>query len=269
MSEQEEIKKNKAEFLLSTDSLSWYWLDLIFETARNINFDWIDLAMWKSFDSWSSKYVKKLSEKYEMPVKVIQISSNTNSKEMNKAVDMAKELWVENITINPPRFTNWKSYRFISNNISSYKRQNPNIKFSIINPPKSSLFMLPIPEYHFNNIVDIIKKYKVYLWFDVANIDEQALEINFLRKISGFVPHIWVVYLSDKTKTWVWHVPLWDWSLKLPTILKKFKQHEYYWNFSLKLEIDKKDLADIEKVEQILKKCKLYYKENFEELVIS
>jgi hypothetical protein len=51
--------------------------------------------------------------------------------------------------------------------------------------------------------------------------------------------------------------------------LKKFKMNEYFWYFSLKLDLDKKDLADVDKIKVILKKCRLYYKENFEDLVIS
>jgi hypothetical protein len=55
----------------------------------------------------------------------------------------------------------------------------------------------------------------------------------------------------------------------LPAILKKFKQNEYYGHFSLKINISKKDLTDIDKVEVILKKCRLYFKEHFEDLVIT
>ncbi len=265
----EENKNNKAELLLSTDTISWYWLDLIFQTAQNVNFDWLDLAMWKSFDSWSISYVKKLTEKYDIPVKIIQLSENVNWKEMNQAVDMARELWVNTITINAPKITNYKSYKFLTNNLWAYKRHNPNIKFSIINPPKSSISILPVYKYRFTNVIEIFKKYKFYLGLDIANLDETSLETNFLRKISWFIPYLSAVYLSDKTKTGIGHVPLWEWSLKLESVLKKFKQNEYYWYFSIKLNIDKKDLSDIEKVEQILKKCRLFYKEKFADLVIN
>ena len=261
-------KNNKAELLLSTDSISGYGLDLIFETAKNVSFDGIDLAIWKNFYSWNISYVKKLSEKYELPVKVIQLSENVNWKEMNQAIDMARQLWVNSITINAPKITNYKSYKFLVNNMWAYKRHNPNIKFSIINPPKSSLFILPIYSYRFTNIVEIFKKHKFYLWFDIVNIDDNTLETIFLRKIANFIPYISVVYLSDKTKTWTGHVPLWEWTLKLWAILRKFKQTEYYGYFSIKLDIAKNDLADIEKVEQILKKCRLFYKEHFQDLVI-
>jgi hypothetical protein len=38
--------------------------------------------------------------------------------------------------------------------------------------------------------------------------------------------------------------------------------------FSVKLDLDKKTLADIDKVEILLKKCRMYYKEYFEDLKI-
>jgi sugar phosphate isomerase/epimerase len=83
---------NIATFLLSTDTLSGYGLDLIFDTARELNFDGIDLAMWKNFDSRHTEYVKDLVEKYDMPVKVVQISDKANIKEMNQAIELGKEL---------------------------------------------------------------------------------------------------------------------------------------------------------------------------------
>lgn len=260
--------KKKAGLLLSTDSLSWYWLDLIFQTASNVGFDWIDLAMWKNFDSWSYSYVKKLSENHNIPVKCIQLSENVNSREMNQAVDIAKYLSINTISINAPKITNFKSYKFIVNNIWAYKRHNPDIKFCMINPPKSNLFILPVYTYNFTSIVEIFKKYKMFLWLDIVNLDETILETNFLRKMANFIPYIWIVYVSDKTKTWVWHAPLWQWTLKLESIFKKFKQNEYYGDFSLKLNLDKLVLSDIEKVEQVLKKSRLFYKDNYIDLVI-
>jgi hypothetical protein len=98
-----------------------------------------------------------------MPIKVIQVSDNANSKELNQAVDLARELKADIITINAPKIFNIKSYKFITNNLSAYKKQNKGIKFAIINPPKSSLFVLPIPKNYFTNIVEIIKKYNAYL----------------------------------------------------------------------------------------------------------
>ncbi len=257
---------NKANFLLSSDTLWGYWLDLIFQMAKKFDFDWIDLALRKNFDAWSITYVKDLINKYEIPIKVIQVSDKVNSKEMNQALDLAREIWADVISINAPAILDIKTYKFINNNLPALRKHNRWIKFCIINPSKSSFFALPIPKYYFTNIVEIIKKYKSMLWLDVANIDEIVLETSLLRKITSFLPYISVVYLSDKTKTGKAHVWLWEWILKIPSLLKKFKQNEYFWYFSLKVEISKRDLSDLDKVEIILKKSRQYFRENYEDL---
>ncbi len=255
-------ENNKAQFLLSTDTLSGYWLDLIFDTARELNFDGIDLAMWKNFDAWHIEYVNDLVEKYNMPVKVVQISDAANIKEMNQALDLGKELWAEVVTINPPSIMNIKSFRFLKWNLPAYKAHNKWLKFSMINPEDKN-YLGVIPKFYFSSIMEIIKKYHMYLALDVAHVEEETLEYKFLKKISSFIPYLSVVYLSDVWKTWETHLPLGDGVYKIPTLLKKFKQNEYYGFFSLKIKISKKDLSDIDKVKVILKKCTTYYKENY------
>ncbi len=256
-------KKNK--FLLSTDTLSGYWLDLIFQIASKIWFDWIDLALRKNFDARNDYYVKKLIEKYNLPVYIIQTSRNVNRSEMNYAVDLAKYLWVDTININSPSYLNLTAYKFITKDLNAYKKHNPSIKFSLINA--SGDFII-VPKYRFSNISEIIKKYKFYLALDIAQLKEEVLDTIFLRKIWNYIPYISSVYVSDKSKSEKPHIPLWEWVLKLPAIFRKFKQYEYDWYFSLKLDLTKRELADIDKVEVILKKCKMYFKEHYEDLVI-
>lgn len=257
----------KAEFLLSSDTLSGYGLDLIFQTASDIGFQGIDLAMRKNFDAWHIEYVKQLMDKYQVPVKVVQISRRVNIKEMNQAVELAKEIEADVITINAPEFFNMQSGRFLKSHLPSYKAHNKGTKFSIINPEKVN-YLGVIPKYYFQDMVQIIKKYKMYLALDISNVDERVLENQFVRKMANFIPYLSVVYLWDVDKRGKGHLPLGDGMLKLSYLLKKFKQHEFFGYFSLKLDIDKKDLADIDKVELILKKCRVYYKENYEDIVI-
>jgi sugar phosphate isomerase/epimerase len=94
------------------------------------------------------------------------------------------------------------------------------------------------------------------------------LETEFLRKLPNFIPHIAVLYFSDKTKLWQGHVLPGEGSLKLPSLLKKLKQNKFLWDISLKIDIEKKDLADTEKVLLILKKARKYLQENFEDIVV-
>ena len=71
--------------------------------------------MWKNFDAWQENYVKDLIKKYKMPVPVIQTSRNINLKEMNEAVNLAKEVDAKVISVNAPESFNVKSGRFLKN----------------------------------------------------------------------------------------------------------------------------------------------------------
>jgi hypothetical protein len=144
--------------------------------------------------------VKKLVTKHGVPVKVVQTSENVNLKEMNKAIDICEAVGADTIAINPPKIFNIKSYTYLSDNLKKLRDNYPHIKFSIINPEDASLFALPIPKYRYANIVEIIKKHGSYLGLDIANLDANAFEDDFMRKIAQFVPYTSVIYFSDKTK---------------------------------------------------------------------
>lgn len=270
--ENKSPEKNKKDgapkFLMSSDSFSNCGLDLIFELTKEAGFDGIDLAIWKNFDARNVDYVKKLSKKHDLPVKVVQVSENVNQKELNKALDICEATGADTIAINAPKFFNIKSFNFLEDNLENYKKDNKHIHFSIINPEDSSVFALPIPKYRFTNIVEIIKKYWCYLGLDIANFDADVLENDFTRKLSSFLPYISVLYFSDKNRVGDGHLLPWEGTLKLESFLKKIKQIGFNRYFSSKVTISKTDLADYEKLAIILKKIRNYYKENFEDLVL-
>ena len=258
----------KGNLLLSTDVLSGFGLDLIFDTAKNAWFDGLDLALWKNFDAWNVSYVKKLSDTHNFPVKIIQTSDSLNKKEMEKALDLCEALNVDTININAPKFFDYRAFNFIKDNIESYKKANKDISFSIVNPIDTSFFAVPIPKYRFNNISEIVKKYWCDLAFDIAWLDEHTLEDNFMRRVEDFLPYMSTVYLSDKNKEGKSHLLPGDGILKLPTLLKIMKKNNYNRYFSLKVDISKWDLVDAEKLDLIFKKVIRYFQENYLEAKI-
>ena len=70
---KKEKKVRNVKFLLSTDTLPGFWLDLVFQLAKEAWFDGLDLAIWKNFDTWNLRYVRKLSEKYDFPIKLYKL----------------------------------------------------------------------------------------------------------------------------------------------------------------------------------------------------
>jgi len=150
---------SKPLFLISTDSFSNAGLDMVFDMSKQAGFDGIDLAIWKNYDARNVDYVKKISQAHNMPVKVIQVSDGVNEKELNKALDLCEATGADTIAINAPAMLDVKTFEFLRSNLDTYKKENKHIHFALINPEDSNLFALPIPKYHFTNIVEIIKKY--------------------------------------------------------------------------------------------------------------
>lgn len=271
MEEAEDPKSKKKSdtkplFLISTDSFSNAGLDMVFELSKEAWFDGIDLAIWKNFDARNVDYVKKISEHHNLPIKVIQVSSNVNTKELNKALDLCEATGADTITINAPKYFDLKTYNFIADNIATYKKENKHIHFAIINPEDANVFALPIPKYRFTNLVEIVKTYGCYLGLDLANFDAEVLENDLLRKLPNLLWYTAVIYFSDKSRTGEGHILPGEWSLKLTTILKKIKQSWFTRYFSSKINIGKGELADSEKLADILQKARKFYEEHYEKL---
>lgn len=260
------IKENA--LLLSTDSLPNYWLDLVFSIAKSVGFDWIDLAMWKWFDAWDEDYVQKLALDHDIPVYVIQTSSKLNQRELDKALDICSTTNADTICINAPKITDFKAYDFISANLKQYKGTNPDIHFTIINPKDSKFFAL-LPEYRFNNIIDIVRKYDAFVWLDVYNMDIDSFENDLTRKIDDYIPYISVIYLSDKTKDNKSRLIPWDGTLDLQTFLRRLKKWWYRRPISVKIDFKPTDLANRDKLKKYLKKVKMYYDKYFMEADLS
>jgi sugar phosphate isomerase/epimerase len=261
-------EKKISELLFSTDALSGYGLDLVFDLVKEAWFDGLDLAIRKNFDARKIDYVKKLSDKYELPVRVIQTSDNLNDKEINRALDLCYELGADTITINAPSFFNFKAFNFIADNILKRRQENKSIHFTIINPQDSSVFALPIPKYRFSNMVEIVKKYLCYIGLDISNLDSDMFETEFLRKMKDFLPYLSTIYVSDKMRTGEWHILPGEWVLKLEAFLKKVKEYGYNRYITTKIGIAKWDLADSDKVKVILKKARKYLQEHYEEVTL-
>lgn len=246
----------KNKILLSTDTMGNYGLDVIFDTAKKAGFDGIDLAIWKWFDAWNEKYVQSLVKKYELPVYSIQTSPSLNAKELHKVLDLCLTTGSDMISINSPKFFDFKSYHFIINNIIEFQNQNPSLNFSIINPRDVNVFAGIVPGFRFNNVVDIIKKYNCYLALDIAHMDTEDLETRFSNKIEDFIPYLSVIYISDRSKTGVPHLLPWDGVIKIPSFVQKLLKSGYNRHFSLKVDFTKSELVDLEKIEYLLSKSR-------------
>jgi hypothetical protein len=60
--------------------------------------------MRKNFDARNPKYVKKLTGKYDIPVRCVQVSENVTKTEMNQALDLCEVTGAKVLTINAPSY---------------------------------------------------------------------------------------------------------------------------------------------------------------------
>lgn len=243
-----------SHILLSSDTLSGYGLDHIFEVAENAGFGGVDLAMWKNFDTWNTWYVKKLRKKHGIAVPIIQVSSDINSKEMTQALELAAILETKIIVINPPKAFNVRSYHFITSQLPKIQADNPTIQFAIVNPPDDTLFMF-FSKFKFSNIEQITSKYNCKIWLDITHVDGDFVDSDMMKKLPTHLKNTATIYISDKTKKWVRHLPLWEGDMKIELLFKKMSKLSYDGYFSVKYALDKKQLADMDEVEVILKKA--------------
>lgn len=248
--------------LFSTDSLNGYGLDLVFSVAKEAGCDGIDLALWKNFDARHDSYVKKLTEQYKLPVEVVQTSAKVNAKELNQAITICQQTGAKHISINAPSYFDVKTFTFLTNNLSTYQKQYPDITFSIINPDTASMSYLPFPKYRFRNIGEIIKKYKCKIGFDISAMDEESIETVMTTKMSELASHISVCYVSDRKKE-KYHILPGEWTYNLPSILKNMAKNKYTGYFSLKLQFDPQTLVNNEKVLFQIEKSLQYINEYF------
>lgn len=256
----------KPQIVLSTDTLPWYGLDYIFDIAKSAGFDWIDLAMWKNFDAWNSKYVKKLIKQYDLPVEIIQTSQKVTPKELQQAILLAQEVKAKRICMNAPTYFNVGSYKLIKDWLEDRSKQFPDIEFSIITPDTSSIMLLPIfPKYRFSSFVEVIKTYKAKIWLDTSEMDDDTRDAVTMRKLENMTPYISVLYPSDKSSGGKTHLPLGDGMLRISNFLQQLYKYKFDGIFSIKYTFAKKDLADADKIHDYLTKAIAYITKNFSE----
>ena len=163
--------------------------------------------MRKNFDARQEKYVKKLSDTYEIPVEVIQVSPKVNAKELNQAILLAQTTGAKVIALNPPNYFDIKVYSFLTNNLRTYQEQYPDLQFTIISPDTSAMKYIPIPKYRFGNLADIIKKYKCHIGLDISVTDQDVIDDFLILKMPILVEHINICYIADRLKDKKYLIP--------------------------------------------------------------
>lgn len=217
------------------------------------------MVIW-DFDTEDAEYIKELSQEFSVPVNsVTAYERKMTSKNVDKAIELAKIVWAKIINFYPPYRSDIDTV-WISEYLPKLQEKNKDITLSVINvEPKTFLFF--IPEYK-DATLTTIKKLTGSSSLYVSNVDPSTW-VDLLKTFSLLWNSIKNVYLSDKSWTKK-ELMLWKGDMPLRDLLWKLKEKSYDWAFTVKVapkEISAwKDKKMIEKLDSIYDYFEKYYK---------
>lgn len=250
--------------LLSTSSLKWYWIHKIFTIVKKSKYDGIDLVIdEKNYDTLDEKYLKWLSDAFEVPVLSITAPDRGLSKsKIDQIVKIAEALKTQVINFYPPHISD-KAMPSFPKYLNKLKKD---LRISITLQNVEQKFMLfVIPEYKNSNLVEL-KKITWDTALNIANLDK-ASGIDILKAQNMLGSSLKNIYLSDKQ--WIkdgllpgtagWGVS----SLPIESFMMKLKSSWYNWFFSLRVKPTELWIWDEEKVLYNLDLVQKYFKKHF------
>ncbi len=250
--------------LLSTSSLTWYWLHKIFSFVKDSKYTWIDLALNnRDFDLWDTNYIKLLIEEFDVPIPSITAPSIwMTERKVNNIVSLAKDIGSQIITFSPPRITD-KETSWFSKYLPKVKRDS-HLSISIQNVEPKFLFLI-IPEYKNATFSEIRR----ITWDTTLNLSwitaSSNMDIMRAQKFLGW--SIKNVLFSDRYWAKIWMLPGWAWwwvsYLPLESFLMKLKSSGYTSFITMKINPKELGVWNNEKIKKNLEYIKKYYEKHF------
>lgn len=246
--------------LLSTSSLSWYWIHRIFQYAKKAWFDGIDLSLnYNDYDLWDEKYIKSLSDDFW--IKVLSItapSSWLDQDSLSKIINLSDILWSQIVNFSPPYFKDLNASWFSKQLIKIKKETNISICIKNVEP---EFLLLVIPKYRNSSLLDI-KKITGDTSLDLSFLDWSSW-VDIIKAHKILWTTIKNIYLSDKDRALPWNAWGWISNLPLESFLMRLKTTSYNWFISLKVDpielwVWNEELI-FQNIENIMKYYKKYY----------
>ena len=242
--------------LISTRSLSGYWLDKIFALAKEAGCSGIDLSVdFSIFDTFDSLYLQSLTSRHQLPiVSVTAPSRRMTKKRASQVVMLAESLSVKIVNFTPPHRSDSEKDWF-STGLKDLVNEFPNVIINVINaPPKTWLFI--VSEYG-DARPETIKKITEHTALSIENIEPES-GVDLIKTFTLLGNTISIVFFSDKTEEKSRLFPG-EGDMPLESFLIRLRELEYPGEFCLDLapEVlsvwnDNEVVARIKKAEEYL-----------------
>lgn len=241
---------------LSTDSLTGYGLNRIFQFAKEAGYDGVDIKISENnYDSQNGAYIKKLSDEFAVPVLALQLN-DPSPKTLKDTIEIAKTVGCKVIIVQPPKIFSFRQQSWFKSEVPKI-RAKEGISIALENAPADMILGF-IPKHAMNNIVEM-KKFK-HACIDTTRIASKSQDLmRVYKSLEKYLVHI---HLSNVKGSKKYYLPD-DGILPLESFLTKLKQDNFPGTISMKVNPKYIDAGNDEKVMKHLVDMKDYYNKYF------
>jgi sugar phosphate isomerase/epimerase len=246
--------------ILCTDSLKGYGLNRIFALAKEAKYDGIDLNVnFKVFDSFNAKYIKKLIDKHEIPVKAVSAPQNMNSKKLTQLVEFTKKIGAKILVIQPPKILNFKYTNWLKKEVPKL-RQKHDISIALENAPAGTILGI-FPEHGMSKTSDL-KSFK-HVCLDTSRLGENGKDL--ILSYASLQKNLVHVHLSNIKKGQKYTPPQ-KGILPVESLLSKLRQTNYLGDIAIKIKPKYLHAGEDEEVVAALTEIKKFYTKYYEQV---
>ena len=214
---------------ISTDSLKGHGLNRIFEYAKELGFDGIDLALdKKDLDTLDPDYLHKLSNSTGVPILSVQSIDGAKKEDVQLSIEIAKKVDARVIIIQAPKILDREYANWLRKEVPAIRKKE-NISIALENAPNKTWLGF-IPERAMNNLSEL-KKFK-HACLDTARVAEKKEDLMYAYgTLQKFLVH---VHLSNFYRTKGYQI-LTKGTLPLESFLSKLAADDFKGTIALKI----------------------------------
>jgi len=231
---------------LSTDSLKGYGLARVFEFAKELNFEGIDLAMdKKDLDTLDPEYVDKLAKDNDIPVLAIQALDNSKQKDLELAIQMAKKTGARVIVVQAPKILDRKYADWLKKEVPNIRKKE-DISIALENAANKTWLGF-IPERTMNNLREL--KNCKHACLDTSRVAVQKEDLMYTYgSLQKFLVH---VHISNFSRTRGYQM-LNKGTIPLESFLSKLATDDFKGAVSVKINPKYLQVKDLDKMKSNL-----------------
>lgn len=234
----------------TTASLEGYGLNRIFEFAKELGFDGIELSLSRrNLDTMDKDYVKSLVDQYNLPVLAIETLDGSKEKQIVEAVELAKTVGSKIIIVKPPKIFDFKYATWLQSEVPKI-REREEISIALENAGDDTIFGF-IPATAMNSLSDL-KKFK-HVCINTGYIASKKQNIiDVLMSMKNYLVH---VHLSNIKHNKVGALPQ-EGILPMESFLAKLKQEEYKGTISFDINPKNLHINKTDEMKRLLTEAK-------------